>query len=86
MTEVRASSAEVARRAIVDLLKGAPCPMTAREIADANVRKGVQCPDSTVRFLMALRNQGVINGRVSMERGGWEWWVEYEEDGGKKVE
>ena len=70
------SQAEAARKAIVDLLSRSEGPLTSREIAEANARKGVQCPDSTVRFLMSLRSKGIINGGVSMEKGGWVWWVD----------
>jgi hypothetical protein len=76
MPKAGAPDADKARQAIVELLLGAGEPLTTREVAAANARKGVECPDSTVRFLTMLRTKGVIKGEVSVKKGGWVWWVE----------
>jgi hypothetical protein len=60
---------------ILETLRNAPGPLTSREISESNARKGVRCPDSTVRFLTSLRARGIIKGEVSHEKGGWVWWV-----------
>ena len=81
MSQGSAADVREAREAIVALLRSEGRRMPTREIAKANAEKGVRCPDSSVRFLTALRAKGVIKGEVSMEMGGWVWWVEDECEG-----
>jgi hypothetical protein len=50
-------------------------PMTTRELEMEVQRTGKRCPDSAVRFLMRLRTAGKIQGDVSVEKGGWVWWM-----------
>jgi predicted transcriptional regulator len=50
--------------------------MTTRELETEVQKTGKRCPDSAVRFLMRLKTAGKIKGAVSVEKGGWLWWVE----------
>jgi len=50
--------------------------MTTRELEQEVQRTGKRCPDSAVRFLMRLKTAGKVHGEVSVEKGGWLWWVD----------
>jgi hypothetical protein len=50
--------------------------MTTEEIQRALDPIVGQCPDEIVRELARMRRQGLINGEISQEKGGWVWWVE----------
>ncbi len=36
---------------------------------------GYRCPDDLAKTFMKYRKAGRIKGQVSVERGGWVWWV-----------
>ena len=50
--------------------------LTTLELEEILKYKGVRCPDDLARTLNVMRRKGLINGKVSTERGGWVWWVE----------
>ena len=50
-------------------------PMTTHEIEAMAAGAGRRCPDQTVLFLVKLKQRGIIDGEVSMERRGWVWWL-----------
>ena len=50
-------------------------PMTTREVEETAAGAGKRCPDQTVLYLAKLRQRGVIDGEVSVERRGWVWWL-----------
>jgi protoporphyrinogen oxidase len=50
--------------------------MTTKDLEMEVQRTGKRCPDSAVRFLMRLKTAGKIKGEVSVQKGGWLWWVE----------
>lgn len=66
---------EEAVNLIIDILEGAGNPLSTSEVQEAVEEKRASCPDSTVVFLNRLRRRGVIEGRMSKEKGGWVWWV-----------
>ena len=35
-----------------------------------------RCPDDLVKSLMKMRALGYLKGEVSVEKGGWVWWVD----------
>lgn len=37
-----------------------------------------RCPDDMAKTLNRLKKEGLIKGEVSMEKGGWVWWVDEE--------
>jgi hypothetical protein len=37
-----------------------------------------KCPDDFAKTLMKLKQGGFVKGEVSMEHGGWVWWVDDE--------
>lgn len=37
-----------------------------------------RCPDDLAKTLMKMRSAGHLKGEVSLERGGWMWWVDAE--------
>jgi hypothetical protein len=39
---------------------------------------GYRCPDDIVKTLTKYRRAGLVKGEISMERGGWIWWVDDE--------
>lgn len=39
---------------------------------------GYRCPDDLAKTLMKYRKTGRVKGQVSMEKGGWVWWVDEE--------
>lgn len=39
---------------------------------------GYRCPDDLAQTLTKYRTSGKIHGKISMERGGWVWWVDDE--------
>lgn len=59
---------------IVDKLRGHA--LTTIELENQLSEEGVRCPDDLARTLNVMRRKGLINGKVSTERGGWVWWVE----------
>lgn len=36
------------------------------------------CPDDFAKTMTKLKTVGAVKGEVSMERGGWVWWVDDE--------
>ncbi len=41
-------------------------------------RFGYRCPDDLAKTMAKFRKAGLVKGKVSMERGGWVWWVDDE--------
>ena len=39
---------------------------------------GYRCPDDLAKTFMKYKKQGLIKGRISMDHGGWVWWVDEE--------
>ncbi len=37
-----------------------------------------RCPDDIAKTLNRLRRKGLVKGEISMEEGGWVWWVDEE--------
>lgn len=37
-----------------------------------------RCPDDLAKTMTKFRKAGLVKGKVSMERGGWVWWVDDE--------
>ncbi len=37
---------------------------------------GYRCPDDLAKTLTKYRRAGHIRGEISMERGGWIWWID----------
>ncbi|MCK9322681.1 MAG: hypothetical protein RBR05_00010 [Candidatus Methanomethylophilaceae archaeon] len=37
-----------------------------------------RCPDDLAKTMIKLKKVGLIKGEVSMEKGGWIWWVDEE--------
>ncbi len=75
---VRALGKEEAEAFIVGLL-GNGRQWTTREIDAMALAQGVQCPDSTVRFLSRLRRRGRIEGQMSVQHKSWLWWLPAQE-------
>jgi len=50
--------------------------LTTIELEHAMNDANVHCPDDLARTLNVMRRKGLIKGEVSVERGGWVWWVE----------
>ena len=50
--------------------------MTTIELDIFLGERGVHCPDGLARTLNIMRRKGLIKGEVSIECGGWVWWVE----------
>jgi len=65
-----------AAKAIVEILKASPQPLTTRQIGEAMAKRRKRCPDATIVFLNRLRRKGLIQGRRDPERRGWVWWVD----------
>ncbi len=36
------------------------------------------CPDDFAKSMSKMRQAGLVKGEVSMEKGGWVWWVDEE--------
>lgn len=53
--------------------------LTTNEVADrlSGIFK-YKCPDSIAKTLIRYRGAGLIKGEISMECGGWVWWVDDE--------
>lgn len=53
--------------------------ITTRE-ASARLEQlfGYRCPDDIAKTLSRLRREGLVKGEISMEGGGWIWWVDDE--------
>lgn len=47
--------------------------MTTRDIEAETQRVDRRCPDGAVKFLMRLRSDGIVEGDISLEAGGWVW-------------
>ncbi len=71
---LRVLGREEAQAFVLELL-GNGRQWTTRELDAMAHAEGVQCPDSTVRFLSRLRRQGLIEGRMSVRHKSWLWWV-----------
>ncbi|MDO5853029.1 MAG: hypothetical protein Q4Q62_03005 [Thermoplasmata archaeon] len=39
---------------------------------------GYRCPDDLAKTFMKYRKAGLIKGQISIDRGGWIWWVDDE--------
>lgn len=51
--------------------------LTTREATDRlDHLFSYRCPDDLAKTLTKLRREGRIKGEISMERGGWIWWVD----------
>jgi len=74
MTETEASDF------ILDVLRAAERPLMTRELEEKAKEQGSQCPDSAARFLNKLRFRGKIKGELNIEKRGWIWWIEEEDD------
>ena len=37
---------------------------------------GYRCPDDLAKTLSKYRKEGTVKGEISMEMGGWIWWVD----------
>jgi len=37
---------------------------------------GYRCPDDLAKTLSKYRKEGTVKGEISMEAGGWVWWVD----------
>ena len=37
-----------------------------------------RCPDDLAKTLTKYRSEGFVKGQISMDRGGWIWWVDDE--------
>ena len=37
---------------------------------------GYRCPDDMAKTLARHRTEGIIRGEISMDAGGWVWWVD----------
>jgi hypothetical protein len=37
-----------------------------------------RCPDDMAKTLNRLKREGLIKGMISMDMGGWIWWVDDE--------
>lgn len=48
---------------------------STQEVEGATTSKGVQCPDSPVKFLMKMHLRGQIEGELDAKARGWVWWV-----------
>ncbi len=56
-------------------------PLTTQELEELLLeRYRYRCPDDLAKSLNMLRRTGELQGRVSVERGGWIWWVGTPED------
>lgn len=49
---------------------------TTLELEAVMADQGTQCPDDLARTLNVLKIKGMICGEVSIERGGWIWWID----------
>lgn len=51
--------------------------LTTREASERlDFLFGYRCPDDLAKTLTKYRTMGKINGKISMEHGGWIWWVD----------
>jgi hypothetical protein len=39
---------------------------------------GYRCPDDLAKTLSKYRKEGLVKGEISMDVGGWVWWVDEE--------
>ena len=65
-----------ANQVILDILKSAEHPLTTREVQEETIKRLVRCPDTTAVFLNRLRSKGIINGKRSLEKRGFIWWID----------
>lgn len=53
--------------------------LTTREASDRlDHLFSYRCPDDLAKTLTKYRKGGLIKGEISMDRGGWIWWVDEE--------
>lgn len=53
--------------------------LTTREASDRlDHLFNYRCPDDIAKTLSKLRKSGLIKGEISMDAGGWIWWVDEE--------
>lgn len=51
--------------------------VTTREAAERlDHLFGYRCPDDLAKTLSKYRRTGRVKGEISMERGGWIWWID----------
>lgn len=63
---------------IISILTTAGKPLTTKEIEMETRKRMVSCPDKTPIFLNRLRLEGIVNGKLSVEKRAWIWWAETE--------
>jgi len=39
---------------------------------------GYRCPDDLAKTLSKYRKEGLVKGEISMDLGGWVWWIDDE--------
>jgi hypothetical protein len=69
-----------AERLILSLLGKSNGPLTTKEIENNVQNQGKRCPDSAVKFLSKMRYKGMIKGELSIEKKGWIWWLDKEDE------
>ncbi len=51
--------------------------LTTREATDRLEHLfSYRCPDDLAKTLTKYRREGLIKGEISMDKGGWTWWVD----------
>ena len=50
--------------------------LTTLEIERKMSRQDLHCPDDLIKTLNQMRKKNLINGKLSIEKGAWVWWVE----------
>ncbi|MEM2900742.1 MAG: hypothetical protein QXT63_08115 [Thermoplasmata archaeon] len=63
-----------AEKYILELLKEKGKLRTS-DIDEETKKRGLECPDETVRFLTKMKLKGLIKGKMSIEERTWVWWV-----------
>lgn len=52
-------------------------PMSTKEVEDYLFEHyRYRCPDDLTKSMNMLRQVGEVNGKVSVEHGGWIWWID----------
>jgi len=64
---------EAEAKAFIVALMSKRGSMTTREIEAETKQVDRRCPDGAVKFLMRLRSEGIVEGNISLEAGGWVW-------------
>ncbi len=62
------------RSLIISNLRGHA--LTTIELENILADAGARCPDDLARTLNIMRRKGLIQGKLSVERGAWIWWAE----------